>query len=154
MPETTATAARVVASRIRDQVARDCEQPALSVSIGVADYPEGGRTIEDLLQTADRELYGMKMAGSPAGSGQISESSTKRRPYVLSTLGHPWIDYRLAYRKIGKGRRIRADREHRNGYRWSSSRWFRRAPREFAEPWWSGLYKLCGDFGFRDRDGE
>ena len=74
MPETTATAARVVASRIRDQVARDCEQPALSVSIGVADYPEGGPTIEDLLQTADRELYGMK-------SGRLSsrERPNKRK---------------------------------------------------------------------------
>jgi len=60
LPETTAAAARVVASRIRDQLARDNEQPPLSVSIGVADYPEGGQTIEELLRTADRELYGMK----------------------------------------------------------------------------------------------
>jgi len=62
LPETTAEAARVVASRIRDQLARDNEQPPLSVSIGVADYPEGGQTIEELLRTADRELYGMKCA--------------------------------------------------------------------------------------------
>ena len=60
LPETTAEAARVVASRIHDQLARDNEQPRLSVSIGVADYPEGGQTIEDLLRTADRELYGVK----------------------------------------------------------------------------------------------
>jgi diguanylate cyclase (GGDEF)-like protein/PAS domain S-box-containing protein len=60
LPETTAAAARVVASRIREQLARDNEQPPLSVSIGVADYPEGGQTIEELLRTADRELYGMK----------------------------------------------------------------------------------------------
>src|SRR5437879_6203273 len=60
LPETTAAAARVVASRIREQLARDNEQPPLSVSIDVADYPEGGQTIEELLRTADRELYGMK----------------------------------------------------------------------------------------------
>lgn len=60
LPETTAEAARAVASRIHDQLARDNEQPRLSVSIGVADYPEGGQTIEDLLRTADRELYGVK----------------------------------------------------------------------------------------------
>lgn len=60
LPETTAEAARVVASRIHDELARDNEQPPLSVSIGVADYPEGGQTIEDLLRTADRELYGVK----------------------------------------------------------------------------------------------
>ena len=60
LPETTAAAARVVASRIREQLARDNEQPPLSVSIGVAQYPEGGQTIEELLRAADRELYGMK----------------------------------------------------------------------------------------------
>jgi diguanylate cyclase (GGDEF)-like protein/PAS domain S-box-containing protein len=60
LPETTAEAARVVASRICDQLASDNEQPALSVSIGVADYADGGQTIEDLLRTADRELYGIK----------------------------------------------------------------------------------------------
>ncbi|PYU19870.1 MAG: hypothetical protein DMG32_23520 [Acidobacteria bacterium] len=59
LPETTAAAARVVASRIREQLARDNEQPPLSVSIGVA-HPEGGQTIEELLRAADRELYGMK----------------------------------------------------------------------------------------------
>jgi diguanylate cyclase (GGDEF)-like protein/PAS domain S-box-containing protein len=60
LPETTVAAARVVASRIRDQLAMDNQQPPLSVSIGVADYSQGGETIEDLLRTVDRELYGMK----------------------------------------------------------------------------------------------
>lgn len=70
LPETTAVAARIVASRIREQLAMDNEQPLLSVSIGVADYPEGGQTIEELLRTADRELYEMKSGvggGSPVG---------------------------------------------------------------------------------------
>jgi diguanylate cyclase (GGDEF)-like protein/PAS domain S-box-containing protein len=60
LPETTAAAARIVASRIREQLAMDNEQPPLSVSIGVAEYPEGGQTIEELLRTADLELYEIK----------------------------------------------------------------------------------------------
>ncbi len=60
LPETAAAAAGLVASRIRNRLAKDSEQPALSASIGVAAYPQDGETIEALLQTADRELYGMK----------------------------------------------------------------------------------------------
>jgi diguanylate cyclase (GGDEF)-like protein/PAS domain S-box-containing protein len=60
LPETTAGAAGYVASRIRERLATDDEQPALSASIGVAAYPQDGETIEALLQTADRELYEMK----------------------------------------------------------------------------------------------
>ena len=60
LPETTATAARVVASRIRGRLGKDTLQPLLSASIGVAVYPQDGDTIEALLRTADRELYGMK----------------------------------------------------------------------------------------------
>jgi diguanylate cyclase (GGDEF)-like protein/PAS domain S-box-containing protein len=60
LPETTASEARLAASRIHDRLAADSLQPALSVSIGVAVYPQSGKTIEALLRTADRELYGMK----------------------------------------------------------------------------------------------
>ena len=60
LPETTASAAGFVASRIRRRLATDSEQPTLSASIGVAVYPQDGETIEALLCTADRELYGMK----------------------------------------------------------------------------------------------
>jgi len=60
LPETAASAATFVASRIRDLIAKDSEQPTLSASIGVAVYPRDGETIEALLQKADRELYGMK----------------------------------------------------------------------------------------------
>jgi diguanylate cyclase (GGDEF)-like protein/PAS domain S-box-containing protein len=60
LPETTATAARLVASRISSQLATDSLQPPLSASIGVAVYPQDGKTIDALLRTADRELYGMK----------------------------------------------------------------------------------------------
>src|SRR5467141_3157007 len=60
LPETAARAAGLVASRIRNRLATDSEQPPLSASIGVAAYPQDGETVEALLQTADRELYGMK----------------------------------------------------------------------------------------------
>ena len=64
LPETTAAAARLVASRIRGRLATDNLQPLLSASIGVAVHPQDGETIEALLCTADRELYGME---SPCG---------------------------------------------------------------------------------------
>jgi len=60
LPETTAAAAELVASRIHNQLATDSEQPPLSASIGVAAYPQDGVTIEALLRTADGELYRMK----------------------------------------------------------------------------------------------
>ena len=60
LPETTAEAARFVASRIHKRLAMDTRQPRLSVSIGMAVYPEGGETIEALLRAADRELYRIK----------------------------------------------------------------------------------------------
>ena len=60
LPETAARAAELVASRIRNRLATDSEQPPLSASIGVAAFPQDGETIEALLETADRELYGMK----------------------------------------------------------------------------------------------
>lgn len=63
LPETTAAAGRLAASRIRSRVAMDGQQPPLSASIGVAVYPQDGETMEALLRTADRELYGMKSRG-------------------------------------------------------------------------------------------
>src|SRR5437899_9170611 len=64
LPETAARAAGLVASRIRNRLATDSEQPPLSASIGVAAFPQDGETIEALLQTADRQLYGMKTRGA------------------------------------------------------------------------------------------
>jgi len=60
LPETTAATARLVASRIQSRLAIDSLEPPLSASIGVAVYSQDGETIEALLRTADRELYGMK----------------------------------------------------------------------------------------------
>ncbi len=68
LPETAAAAAGLVASRIRNRLATDSEQPPLSASIGVTSYPQDGETIEALLETADRELYRMKSRGAEESS--------------------------------------------------------------------------------------
>jgi diguanylate cyclase (GGDEF)-like protein len=52
-------AARIVA-RIRERLSTEPEHPVLSVSAGVAAFPEDGDTPEKLLGAADRALYAMK----------------------------------------------------------------------------------------------
>jgi two-component system cell cycle response regulator len=60
LPETDAQAANLVARRICESVANDGKGPKLSVSSGVAIYPQNGTTIETLLCQADSALYSMK----------------------------------------------------------------------------------------------
>jgi diguanylate cyclase (GGDEF)-like protein len=60
LPETGAAAAALVARRICDLLAKDNEEPKLSVSVGVASYPKDADTIGTLLYAADRALYAMK----------------------------------------------------------------------------------------------
>lgn len=62
LPESDEAEARGVAQRTRQWLAADPEQPTLTTSVGVAMYPRDGDTIERLLGTADRALYGMKKA--------------------------------------------------------------------------------------------
>jgi len=60
LPETNAKAANVVARRICESLANDEKGPKLSVSVGVAVYPQNGETIERLLCEADSGLYARK----------------------------------------------------------------------------------------------
>jgi diguanylate cyclase (GGDEF)-like protein/PAS domain S-box-containing protein len=60
LPETTAEAATLVARRICESVANDDKGPKISVSFGIAVYPQDGETIENLLSEADSALYSMK----------------------------------------------------------------------------------------------
>ena len=60
MPETREAAARLVARRIEDDLAVEAEQPALSLSVGVAEYPRDGETVKALLGVADHALYEAK----------------------------------------------------------------------------------------------
>jgi diguanylate cyclase (GGDEF)-like protein/PAS domain S-box-containing protein len=49
-----------VAERIENCLQADGGEPQLSVSIGMAAYPGDGRTAQDLLEVADRQLYRRK----------------------------------------------------------------------------------------------
>jgi diguanylate cyclase (GGDEF)-like protein len=73
LPETGLAAATLVATRICDLLAKDMEEPVLSVSVGVASYPNDANSIGTLLYAADRALYGMKEKQPRAArAGQIS----------------------------------------------------------------------------------
>jgi diguanylate cyclase (GGDEF)-like protein len=62
LPETNDDEARRVSDRIRQHLASDDEAPRLSLSIGIATYPEDGASVQLLLDAADRELYSSKVA--------------------------------------------------------------------------------------------
>jgi len=49
-----------VATRVASRLAADGEQPSVSVSFGVAMWPNDGRTTEELFHAADNALYEMK----------------------------------------------------------------------------------------------
>jgi diguanylate cyclase (GGDEF)-like protein/PAS domain S-box-containing protein len=60
LPETGSTVAALVGQRICELLAKDTENPRLSVSVGIAGYPHEADTIGTLLYAADRALYAMK----------------------------------------------------------------------------------------------
>jgi len=57
LTESTAESATVVAQRVAQRLSQDAEEPHISVSIGVAEFPRDGTTIEQLLSAADQALY-------------------------------------------------------------------------------------------------
>jgi diguanylate cyclase (GGDEF)-like protein len=68
LPETPGKGAHEVAERIRDAVAGsplevDGKRIDLSVSIGIADYPEHGNTMDAIIARADRAMYQAKQQG-------------------------------------------------------------------------------------------
>jgi diguanylate cyclase (GGDEF)-like protein len=60
LPESSTEAAALVAKRMAQRLAADAEEPRLTVSIGYAEYPRDGTTIEHLLSAADQALYNEK----------------------------------------------------------------------------------------------
>jgi diguanylate cyclase (GGDEF)-like protein/PAS domain S-box-containing protein len=70
LPETNAEAANLVARRVCESVAHDGKGPKLSVSVGVAVFPENGNTIKSLLCEADSALYSMKRQRIVAGESK------------------------------------------------------------------------------------
>ncbi len=73
--DTTGEQALVLARRIRDAVAGVATPFGVTVSIGIAVYPEGGTTASALLTAADRAMYEAKRAGGDTASvaGRTSE---------------------------------------------------------------------------------
>jgi diguanylate cyclase (GGDEF)-like protein len=56
--------APIVAERIRARIAEtELGQGRLTVSIGLAEYPDGGDTPEELIATADTAMYQAKSSG-------------------------------------------------------------------------------------------
>jgi len=60
LPETDRNGGSHVSARIASVLATDGEQPGVSVSFGVATWPDDGRTTEELFHAADNGLYDMK----------------------------------------------------------------------------------------------
>ena len=60
LPESQEAEAELVASRIREVMAKDEEKPQLSASIGISIYSGDGERIEKLLSEADQHLYAEK----------------------------------------------------------------------------------------------
>jgi diguanylate cyclase (GGDEF)-like protein len=68
LPEAPKEIAARVASRIRERLSTEAEDPGLSVSAGIAAFPEDGDSPEKLLGAADRMLYRMKHRGNSMNS--------------------------------------------------------------------------------------
>ena len=72
LPEAGAQAALRVGERIRERLSADGENPPVTVSVGTAVFPQDGRTVEELFDTADRNLYGMKRGSRIMGLSRIA----------------------------------------------------------------------------------
>jgi len=65
LPETNADAAFVLADRLRKGVAeiKVGNLPPVTISLGIATFPNDGKILDDLLQRADAALYAAKENG-------------------------------------------------------------------------------------------
>jgi diguanylate cyclase (GGDEF)-like protein len=89
LPETSRTGAYVVAERVREKIAahfrRGRGAAAITVSGGVACFPDDAQTVEGLVQKADAALYRSKAAGK----NQITLVRGERRRHPRVTATHP-----------------------------------------------------------------
>ena len=75
--EANLATAALVAERIRARVAaQDLGPGSLTVSIGLAEYPDGGETPEELIASADAAMYKAKSAGR----NQVVVAGTAAQP--------------------------------------------------------------------------
>ena len=63
LPDTDAEAAIMVAERLRSAVAEDTEAPVVTVSVGVATFPNDAMDADGLVRAADAALYASKRGG-------------------------------------------------------------------------------------------
>ncbi|HWZ96302.1 MAG TPA: MASE1 domain-containing protein [Candidatus Dormibacteraeota bacterium] len=68
LPETPFEQACQVAERISERLANDPEAPRISASVGVAEYPNDGHTVEHILCAADEALYSQKHKRQPSSA--------------------------------------------------------------------------------------
>ena len=68
LPETPFEQACQVAQRIVERLGQDPENPRISASMGVAEYPHDGNTIEHILVAADEALYSQKHQRATMGA--------------------------------------------------------------------------------------
>lgn len=88
LPETGIDGARIVAQKIRDEIAHtpfgnpDEIPIEVTVSAGCATYPAHGTTPEDLLRAADRAMYAAKSRGRDqvAGADELNHGSSSLAP--------------------------------------------------------------------------
>src|SRR5579859_522854 len=81
LPDTDLPAAERVAERIRQAVEKmvvpsgtDKPLPQVTVSLGIAMYPEHGKTLEELLKASDKALYESKHAGRNRATVYVGET--------------------------------------------------------------------------------
>jgi diguanylate cyclase (GGDEF)-like protein/PAS domain S-box-containing protein len=60
LPETKLVSAEALKERICALLAKDAEEPALSVSVGIAEFPKHANSIPRLICVADAAMYAMK----------------------------------------------------------------------------------------------
>lgn len=87
LPDTGAKACQVVAERIRNAVAHmnmpqvnEKPLPNITVSLGIAVYPDHGATLEEMLQASDRALYESKRAGRNRATLYVAEIERRGQP--------------------------------------------------------------------------
>jgi len=81
--EANLATATLVAERIRGRVAeQDVGEGKLTLSIGVAEYPDGGDTPEELIATADAAMYRAKSGGR---NQVVVAGTSEQRPQEKKT---------------------------------------------------------------------
>lgn len=60
--------AQQIAGRVENELRKNREGPAFTVSIGIGVYPDDGRTAQELLEAADQQLYKRKKGSRNEGT--------------------------------------------------------------------------------------